>query len=556
MDKARPASTGQSPRDQRPVGAVIVRSEIGISEKNVPKSEMIGAEKRDGWPLIPHVLSIQPLYLPIQGTILVLHPADNSPNTSFNELTDNAWQEDIRYEVQRGWWETPGLDVLKSGYFTDTRLVRRFNLVDPAAAANAFTSDNDNVLVLLPILEGQGQQGQQGNPSPAPTWDKMRILSSLASSADAANTAEDLDFYTWSKLCDFSFDSWARFTLGYDEPTVSKFVRDLSALRNDLAICFQELGQPQVWILVEKRAFRKEFTFFDDINCKIPDTYADSIVQADRKLFAGVTTSVLDRPNSQQLGLIGTVWNRLCSDAKASVHADYGLSVPISRVAARLIYLGDCHSATAILTGLRHAGCKPEELSAFWHLVDTKDNYGACPSFLTGMQLTRQLLCFNTIRFPTGGLDRPIAVEGGLEGKTGPDFDCPIAMAEKAALDLDGGLEGRTFLGIPDMLCKLVSHFVLLNGFPYFTKKCILALYSTWSNGRYKTAANTLLGGTQDAQSPRFVTGHRNENSFYGHPVIVPDLSTPARAAAVGVKLCTALNILHARYFGTDQLAS
>jgi hypothetical protein len=91
---------------------------------------------------------------------------------------------------------------------------------------------------------------QHQNPLPAPTWDKARILSALASPIDATNIAEDLDFYTWSKLCYLSFDSWARFTLGYDEPTVLKFVRDLSALRNDLAIRFQELGQPQVWILV------------------------------------------------------------------------------------------------------------------------------------------------------------------------------------------------------------------------------------------------------------------------------------------------------------------
>ncbi|OBT59979.1 hypothetical protein VE03_10336 [Pseudogymnoascus sp. 23342-1-I1] len=101
-------------------------------------------------------------------------------------------------------------------------------------------SDNDNVLVLFQIL------AEHQNLLPAPSWDKARILSALASPIDATNIAEDLDFYTWSKLCYLSFDSWARFTLGYDEPTVSKFVRDLSALRNDLAIRFQELGQPQV----------------------------------------------------------------------------------------------------------------------------------------------------------------------------------------------------------------------------------------------------------------------------------------------------------------------
>ena len=112
-----------------------------------------------------------------------------------------------------------------------------------------------------------------------------------------------------------------------------------------------------------------------------------------------------------------------------------------------------------------------------------KDNYGAYreevskrrgPLILFAFPHVRQLLLhgdtthpsftlFQYVRFATGGLDRPIAVEGGLEGKTGPDFDCPIAMAGKAALDLDGGLEGRTFLGIPGMLCKLVSHFLLFN---------------------------------------------------------------------------------------------
>jgi hypothetical protein len=50
-------------------------------------------------------------------------------------------------------------------------------------------------------------------------------------------------------------------------------------------------------------------------------------------------------------------------------------------------------------------------------------------------------------------LDCPIAIEGGLEGKTDPGFNCPIATVEgelegRTALDLDrpieGGLEGRT----------------------------------------------------------------------------------------------------------------
>lgn len=168
------------------------------------------------------------------------------------------------YYPKPGWWEKEGIDVLKSGDFTDIRLVRRFNLVDPAAADNAFherqrqcsgsPSNSGNCergAQEFKNVDDMLQQGQQGIPSPAPTWDKVRVLSSLASSADATNIAEELDFYTWSELCYLSFDSWARFTLGYDEPTVSKFVRDLSALRNDLAIRFQELGQPQVWKLVK-----------------------------------------------------------------------------------------------------------------------------------------------------------------------------------------------------------------------------------------------------------------------------------------------------------------
>jgi hypothetical protein len=61
---------------------------------------------------------------------------------------------------------------------------------------------------------------------------------------------------------------------------------------------------------------------------------------------------------------------------------------------------------------------------------------------------------FQYVRFARGGLDRPVAVEGGLEGRTGLDFDHPIAMAGIAALDR--GLEG-TFVGISGMLCKYVS---------------------------------------------------------------------------------------------------
>ncbi|KAL5344390.1 hypothetical protein ACLOAV_010650 [Pseudogymnoascus australis] len=482
------------------------------------------------------------------------------------------------YYPKPGWWEKEGIDVLKSGDFTDIRLVRRFNLVDPAAADNAFherqrqcsgsPSNSGNCergAQEFKNVDDMLQQGQQGIPSPAPTWDKVRVLSSLASSADATNIAEELDFYTWSELCYLSFDSWARFTLGYDEPTVSKFVRDLSALRNDLAIRFQELGQPQVWKLVKvasqernpllrwllsscisenesqsdpraavsfilepiehlfsrgtdliyvlkrlsilatrfqdgmrettykscQRAFRDEFTFFDDINRKTPKDYAHSIVQADSKLFAGVSTSDLVRPNSPQLGLIGIVWNRLCSDVTASVTADYDLSVRIGRVAVLLKSLGDYHSATAILTGLRHARIDLEELSQLWHLIDMKDNFGAYraevskrrgPLILFAFPHVRELALrsdtthpsfnlFQYVRFE--GVERelegraalvlgcPTVAEERFKGKTDPVFDCPIATIEgglegRTALDLDrlieGGLEGRTD---PDFDCPI-----------------------------------------------------------------------------------------------------
>ncbi|OBT48548.1 hypothetical protein VE00_01388 [Pseudogymnoascus sp. WSF 3629] len=504
------------------------------------------------------------------------------------------------------WWEKACLNVLDSGYFIDTSLVRRFNLFsDPTTAENAFHERQRQCSGSPPNSCGSNWESgaqepiqefkkiddmlQHQNPLPAPTWDKARILSALASPIDATNIAEELDFYTWSKLCYLSFDSWARFTLGYDEPTVSKFVRDLSALRNDLAIRFQELSQPQVWILVGEasqernpllrwllsscisenesqsdphaaisfilepighlfsretngviyvlkrlsilatrfqdgmrettynswqRAFRNEFTFFDDINCNTPETYAASIVQADSKLFAGVSTSDLVRPNSQQLGLIGIVWSRLCSDVTASVNADYDLSVRISKVAVRLIFLGDYHSATAILTGLRHAGINREELSAFWHLVDMEDNYGAYreevsnrrgrgPLILFAFPHVRELALrsdtthpsfnlFQYVRFE--GVERelegraalvlgcPTVVEERLKGKTDSGFDCLIATVEerlegRTALDLyrpiatvegefgeggflnidrpittiGGGFEGGSFLGIQDL---------------------------------------------------------------------------------------------------------
>ncbi|KFZ25043.1 hypothetical protein V502_00475, partial [Pseudogymnoascus sp. VKM F-4520 (FW-2644)] len=156
--------------------------------------------------------------------------------------------EPMKCNTASPWWDKAGLDVLNFGYFTDTRLVRRFNLFsDPTTANNAFherqrqcspsnsCGSNWESGDQEPSQESEKIDDtlQQGNP-PAPTWDKERILSDLASSTDATNIAEKLDFYIWSKLCN-SFVSWVRFTLGYDEPTVSKFVRDLSALRNDLA---------------------------------------------------------------------------------------------------------------------------------------------------------------------------------------------------------------------------------------------------------------------------------------------------------------------------------
>ncbi|KFZ19796.1 hypothetical protein V502_03463 [Pseudogymnoascus sp. VKM F-4520 (FW-2644)] len=224
-----------------------------------------------------------------------------------------------------------------------------------------------------------------------------------------------------------------------------------------------------------QRAFRNEFTFFDDINCNTPETHADSIVQADSKLFAGVSTSDLVRPNSQQLGLIGIVWNRLCSDVTASVDADYDLSVRISKVAVRLIFLGDYHSATAILTGLRHAGIDLEKLSQFWHLIDMKDNFGAYraevskrrgPLILFAFPHVRELALQSDTTDPSFNLFQYVrfpAVEGGLEGKTDPGFDCPIATVEgglegRTALDLDrsieGELEGRTD---PDFDCTIAT---------------------------------------------------------------------------------------------------
>ncbi|KFY31507.1 hypothetical protein V493_01036 [Pseudogymnoascus sp. VKM F-4281 (FW-2241)] len=588
---------------------------------------------------------------------LILQTTRPTPASTSPSITPDRRMSDMKstYYPKPGWWEEAGLDVLKFGYFTDTCLVRRFNLFsDQTTANNAFHErqrqcspsnscrSNPESGDQEPMQESKKIDDtlQQENPL-APTWDKKRIFSDLASSTDATNIAEKLDFYIWSKLCN-SFISWARFALGYDEPTVSKFVLDLSALRNVLAIRFQELDQPQVWILVGEasqernpllrwllascisenecqsdphaaisfilepiehlfsretdgiiyvlkrlsilatrfqqsmretayvkwqRAFRNEFTFFDDINCNTPETHADSIVQADSKLFARVSTSDLVQPtNSQQLNLIGIVWNSLCSDVTASVDADYDLSVHISKVAVLLISLGDYHSATAILTGLRHAGIDLEELSAFWHLVDMKDNYGAYreevserhgPLILFAFPHVRQLLLhrdtthpsftlFQYVRFATGGLDRPIAVEGGLEGKAGPDFDCPIAMAGRAALDLDGGLEGRTFLGIPDLADprrndtafylshKLSKHYdsspaipknapsptVRLGRMVAIKQQPKLSWAGVHPNPPSIVAYTSGATTAQDAQSLSFLTSDRDENSFYGHPVI------------------------------------
>lgn len=72
-------------------------------------------------------------------------------------------------------------------------------------------------------------------------------------------------------------------------------------------------------------------------------------------------------------------------------------------------------------------------------------------------------------------LDLDRSIEGELEGRTDPDFDCTIATVEGEFgggpfLDFDrpiatvgGGFEGRIFLGIPGILCKLVFHNVLFN---------------------------------------------------------------------------------------------
>ncbi|KFY41499.1 hypothetical protein V494_02963 [Pseudogymnoascus sp. VKM F-4513 (FW-928)] len=526
--------------------------------------------------------------------------------------------EPMKCNTASPWWEKAGLDVLNSGYFTDTCLVRKFNLFsDPTIASNTFherqrqcspstsSRSNSESCEQEPVQECKTVDNtlQQGNP-PAPTWDKERILSDLASSTDTTNIAQRLDSYIWSKLCN-CFISWARFALGYYEPTVLKFVLDLSDLRNDLAICFQELGQPQVWILVGEasqklnpllrwllsscisenesqsdpraaisfilepidllfsretegiiyvlkrlsilatrfqdsmretnynewqRELQNGFTFFDNINCNTPETHANSIVQADSKLFAEVSTSDLVRPDCQQLGLIGIVWSRLCSDVTAAVIADYDLSVHISKVAVLLISSGDYHSATAILTGLRHARINREELSGFWHLVDMEDNYGAYRQEVSSRRG-----------------HRPIAVEGGLDGKTGPDLDCPIAMAGIAALDLDRGLQG-TFLGIPDLADPRSNDTAF-----YFSPK--LSKDDDSSPAIPKNApsppirlgrkAHTSGGAAQDAQSPGFLTSNRNENSFYGHPVINgQDIKTHIRRIARHVTITGSGNLM------------
>lgn len=140
-------------------------------------------------------------------------------------------------------------------------------------------------------------------------------------------------------------------------------------------------------------------------------------------------------------------------------------------------------SCTRLLTMARN-------LPALGHLIEPENNYGAYRAevskrrehlilfaFPHVTELRRQKTkthpsfnLFQYVRFATVErgmegraallLDRPIAVEGGLEGKTDPDFDCPIATVEgglegRTALDLDrpieGGLEGRTdpHLGCP-----------------------------------------------------------------------------------------------------------
>jgi hypothetical protein len=82
---------------------------------------------------------------------------------------------------------------------------------------------------------------------------------------------------------------------------------------------------------------------------------------------------------------------------------------------------------------------------------------------------------FQYVRFEMEGkaavvLDCPIAIEGGLEGKTDPGFNCPIATVEgelegRRALDLDrpieGGLEGRTD---PDFVSPIATVEAELGG--------------------------------------------------------------------------------------------
>ncbi|KAG9231496.1 hypothetical protein BJ875DRAFT_486948 [Amylocarpus encephaloides] len=94
----------------------------------------------------------------------------------------------------------------------------------------------------------------------------------------------------------------------------------------------------------------------------------------DQALFGGLCYNDFDS-QSGSLSALSTRWSRLVDDIKGCCITDNDLVEKISDVIVILLRFRNFYAATAFLHGLQNARFRPKQLSPYWKLISTTENY-------------------------------------------------------------------------------------------------------------------------------------------------------------------------------------
>ena len=184
---------------------------------------------------------------------------------------DDKWSsastlQPLGQPIASRWWEEAAEEVLRTSHtFNDIQLICKYL---PFQEANIPCSilagrQTDWLYAFLSTLQGHKYDKVQyrddnsheareivslsrwPDSSLPPAWDGEWVLPAISCQMDATIIAEKFDFNICKTFGKITFYSWVRFSLGYEDAVVSRFLDGMSNSRNDLARYFREFDPPK-----------------------------------------------------------------------------------------------------------------------------------------------------------------------------------------------------------------------------------------------------------------------------------------------------------------------